>query len=206
MEPEWLGPPSTAPRRARTHLQARGTFLGCTGPSRALDRQSGVPPRPAYRGTPHHPEALMLVLPPLPSRWGNWSSSPPLSFVTDKVPDKLRKARREFFIPAADSGEASLHASEFQIRLCNMLTQRAIARHGRHTKDSGVFRSSRDLHVSARQLACRGLRRPSSGIRMNPDTWRIVASIVAWRRPLKRPRAGHPQHGGRTAGRLHASR
>lgn len=50
------------------------------------------------------------------------------SFVTDKVTDKLRKERREFFIPAADSGESSLYGSEFEIRLRNKLTQRAIAK------------------------------------------------------------------------------
>lgn len=50
------------------------------------------------------------------------------SFVTDKVTDKLRKERREFFIPAAGSGESSLYGSEFEIRLRNKLTQRAIAK------------------------------------------------------------------------------
>ncbi|WP_416957944.1 helicase-related protein [Nocardioides sp. T5] len=50
------------------------------------------------------------------------------SFVTDKVTDKLRKERREFFIPAAGSGESSLYGSAFEIRLRNKLTQRAIAK------------------------------------------------------------------------------
>lgn len=50
------------------------------------------------------------------------------SFVTDKVTDKLRKERREFFIPAAGKGESSLYGSEFEIRLRNKLTQRAIAK------------------------------------------------------------------------------
>ncbi|MBA4608189.1 DEAD/DEAH box helicase family protein [Aeromicrobium sp. Marseille-Q0843] len=50
------------------------------------------------------------------------------SFVTDRVADKLRKERREFFIPAAGSGESSLYGSEFEIRLRNKLTQRAIAK------------------------------------------------------------------------------
>lgn len=50
------------------------------------------------------------------------------SFVTDKVTDKLRKERREFFIPTAGSGESSLYGSEFEIRLRNKLTQRAIAK------------------------------------------------------------------------------
>ncbi len=50
------------------------------------------------------------------------------SFVTAKVTDKLRKERREFFIPTAGSGESSLYGSEFEIRLRNKLTQRAIAK------------------------------------------------------------------------------
>ena len=49
------------------------------------------------------------------------------SFVTEKVTDKLRKERREFFIPGSEA-ESSLAGSEFEIRLRNKLTQRAIAR------------------------------------------------------------------------------
>lgn len=50
------------------------------------------------------------------------------SFVTTKVTDKLRKERREFFIPAAGRTESSLYGSEFEIRLRNKLTQRTIAK------------------------------------------------------------------------------
>src|SRR3954454_4978359 len=50
------------------------------------------------------------------------------AFVTTKVADKLRKERREFFIPNDGRGESSLSGSEFEIRLRNKLTQRAIAR------------------------------------------------------------------------------
>ncbi|MFE2292824.1 helicase-related protein [Streptomyces sp. NPDC059452] len=49
------------------------------------------------------------------------------SFVTEQVTDKLRKERREFFIPAGQA-ESSLYGSEFEIRLRNKLTQRAIAK------------------------------------------------------------------------------
>lgn len=49
------------------------------------------------------------------------------SFVTEKVTDKLRKERREFFIQGGQA-ESSLYGSEFEIRLRNKLTQRAIAR------------------------------------------------------------------------------
>ncbi|MDN5559733.1 MAG: SNF2-related protein, partial [Ruaniaceae bacterium] len=48
------------------------------------------------------------------------------SFVTEKVTDKLRKERREFFIPG--HAESNLASSEFEVRLRNKLTQRAIAR------------------------------------------------------------------------------
>jgi hypothetical protein len=49
------------------------------------------------------------------------------SFVTGEATDKLRKERRQFFIPA-NGAESSLFSSEFEIRLRNKLTQRAIAR------------------------------------------------------------------------------
>ncbi|MCT2109319.1 SNF2-related protein [Dietzia cinnamea] len=49
------------------------------------------------------------------------------SFVTEKVTDRLRKERREFFIPAGHA-ESSLYGSAFEIRLRNQLTQRAIAK------------------------------------------------------------------------------
>lgn len=48
------------------------------------------------------------------------------SFVTEKVTDKLRKERREFFV--ASGAEAALAGSEFEIKLRNKLTQRAVAR------------------------------------------------------------------------------
>ncbi|GMM62430.1 helicase-related protein [Novosphingobium sp. IK01] len=49
------------------------------------------------------------------------------TFVPTEVTDRLRKERREFFIPKA-TGEASLYGTEFEIQLRNKLTQRAIAR------------------------------------------------------------------------------
>ena len=42
------------------------------------------------------------------------------SFVTEEVTDKLRKERREFFIPGGDA-ESSLAGSDFEIRLRNKL-------------------------------------------------------------------------------------
>jgi len=50
------------------------------------------------------------------------------SFAPDKVTDKLRKEKREFFIPTQGLAETTLAGSEFEVRLRNKLTQRAIAR------------------------------------------------------------------------------
>ena len=49
------------------------------------------------------------------------------TFVAGQATDKLKKERREFYIPQAKR-ESSLYGSEFEIRLRNKLTQRAIAR------------------------------------------------------------------------------
>lgn len=49
------------------------------------------------------------------------------SFVTEEATDRIGKERREFFIPDGQA-ESSLTGSEFEIRLRNKLTQRAIAR------------------------------------------------------------------------------
>jgi hypothetical protein len=50
------------------------------------------------------------------------------SFVTAKATDRLPKERREFFIPRTRNGESTLYGSEFEVRLRNQMTQRAIAR------------------------------------------------------------------------------
>lgn len=50
------------------------------------------------------------------------------SFVTAQVTDRLAKERRQFFIPHALNGESTLYGSEFEVRLRNQMTQRAIAR------------------------------------------------------------------------------
>jgi len=49
------------------------------------------------------------------------------TFVTTEATDRLRKERREFFIPKAGR-ENSLYGTEFEIQLRNKLTQRAVAR------------------------------------------------------------------------------
>lgn len=49
------------------------------------------------------------------------------TFVPSEVTDRVRKERREFFIPK-NGGESSLYGTEFEIQLRNKLTQRAVAR------------------------------------------------------------------------------
>ncbi|MDC1502489.1 helicase-related protein [Gammaproteobacteria bacterium] len=49
------------------------------------------------------------------------------TFVADEVTDKIKKERREFFIPKSRR-EKGLHGNDFEIHLRNKLTQRAIAR------------------------------------------------------------------------------
>ncbi|MBO1031389.1 DEAD/DEAH box helicase family protein [Tessaracoccus sp. SD287] len=49
------------------------------------------------------------------------------TFVASQATDKVNRARREFYIPQSKR-ESSLYGSEFEIRLRNKLTQRAIAR------------------------------------------------------------------------------
>ena len=49
------------------------------------------------------------------------------TFVPTEVTDRLRKERREFFIPKAKR-ESGLYGTEFEIQLRNKLTQRAVAR------------------------------------------------------------------------------
>src|SRR5688500_674588 len=48
------------------------------------------------------------------------------SFMTAKATDRLPKEQRQFFIP--HNSESTLYGSEFEIRLRNKMTQRAIAR------------------------------------------------------------------------------
>ena len=50
------------------------------------------------------------------------------TFVKAAATDHAPRTRREFFIPHGRNGESSLYGSDFEIRLRNKLTQRAIAR------------------------------------------------------------------------------
>jgi hypothetical protein len=49
------------------------------------------------------------------------------TFVPTEVTDRLKKERREFFIPKSQR-ESGLYGTEFEIQLRNKLTQRAVAR------------------------------------------------------------------------------
>ena len=50
------------------------------------------------------------------------------TFVTEAATSRPPKERRQFFIPQARNGESALFGSEFEIRLRNKMTQKAIAR------------------------------------------------------------------------------
>ena len=75
------------------------------------------------------------------------------TFVPTEVTDKLKKERREFFIPKANR-ERSLYGSEFEIQLRNKLTQRAIAREcAEWMRRKANFRSNK-TKSSMQQFAC----------------------------------------------------
>jgi len=65
------------------------------------------------------------------------------TFVPSEVSDKFKKEQREFHIPKAER-ERSLYGSEFEIKLRNQLTQRAIAREcADWIRRKATFRSNR---------------------------------------------------------------
>ena len=75
------------------------------------------------------------------------------TFVPNEVTDKLRKERREFFIPKADR-ERSLYGSQFEIQIRNKLTQRAIAREcAEWMRRKAKFRSNK-TRSPMQQFAC----------------------------------------------------
>lgn len=75
------------------------------------------------------------------------------TFVANEVTDKIRKERREFFIPKAHR-EHSLYGSEFEIQLRNKLTQRAIAREcAKWMREKASFRSNK-TKAPMQQFAC----------------------------------------------------
>ncbi len=75
------------------------------------------------------------------------------TFVANEVTDKIRKERREFFIPKAHR-EHSLYGSEFEIQLRNKLTQRAIAREcAKWMREKAKFRSNK-TKAPMQQFVC----------------------------------------------------
>jgi hypothetical protein len=66
------------------------------------------------------------------------------SFMTTKMTDKPALEKRQFFIPNDKSRDSALYGSEFEIRLRNKLTQRAIAREcAEWVRQKVKFRSNR---------------------------------------------------------------
>lgn len=75
------------------------------------------------------------------------------TFIPNEVTDKLKKERREFFIPKANR-ERNLYGSEFEIQLRNKLTQRAIAREcADWMRRKARFRSNK-TKAPMQQFAC----------------------------------------------------
>src|ERR1022692_2773318 len=75
------------------------------------------------------------------------------TFVPDEVTDKIRRERREFHIPRLER-ERSIYGSEFEIRLKNKLTQRAIAKEcADWMRRKAAFRSNRGT-APMQQFAC----------------------------------------------------
>ena len=75
------------------------------------------------------------------------------TFVAADATDKIKKERREFFIPKLHR-ERSLYGSEFELQLRNKLTQKAIAREcAAWLRSKAQFRSNRTT-AQMQQFAC----------------------------------------------------
>jgi ERCC4-related helicase len=74
------------------------------------------------------------------------------TFVAADATDRVRRERREFFIPQARR-ESSLYGSEFEIRLRNKLTQRAVARECAEWINNKVTFKSNRTGASIQQFA-----------------------------------------------------
>lgn len=75
------------------------------------------------------------------------------TFIPNQITDKLNKEKREFHIPKLKR-ESSLYGSEFEIRLKNELTQRAIAKEcAEWIRRKVLFRSNRS-NAPMQQFAC----------------------------------------------------
>ena len=75
------------------------------------------------------------------------------TFIANEVTDKIRKERKEFHIPKVER-ERSLYGSEFEIKLRNKLTQRAIAKEcADWMRRKATFKSNRSK-APMQQFAC----------------------------------------------------
>ncbi|OIO53660.1 MAG: helicase [Alphaproteobacteria bacterium CG_4_10_14_0_2_um_filter_63_37] len=75
------------------------------------------------------------------------------TFVPEEVTDKVRRERREFFIPKLGH-ERNVYGSEFEIQLRNKLTQRAIAREcADWIRRKAIFKSNK-TKAAMQQIAC----------------------------------------------------
>lgn len=87
------------------------------------------------------------------------------TFVPDEVTDKLKKHRREFFIPKA-SRENALYGTEFEIQLRNKLTQRAIAREcAKWVRNKATFKSNKSK-AQMQQFVC--IQNSDKGVAYTP--------------------------------------
>lgn len=83
------------------------------------------------------------------------------TFIPDQVADKLKKEKREFFIPKLER-ESSLYGTEFEIRLKNKLTQKAIAKEcSAWVREKASFKSNR-ANSPMQQFMCVDDERTSS--------------------------------------------
>ncbi|WP_298030868.1 SNF2-related protein [uncultured Desulfovibrio sp.] len=75
------------------------------------------------------------------------------AFIAEEATDKVKKERREFFIPKLNR-ERSLYGSEFEIQLRNKMTQKAIAREcATWLRGKAQFRSNKTT-AQMQQFAC----------------------------------------------------
>lgn len=75
------------------------------------------------------------------------------TFVSDQITDKLQKEKREFYIPKLQR-ENSLYGTEFEIRLKNELSQKAVAREcAQWIRKKAQFKSNR-ADSPMQQFAC----------------------------------------------------
>lgn len=92
------------------------------------------------------------------------------TFVPEGVTDKLRKERREFFIPKAER-ERSLYGSEFEIQLRNKLTQRAIAREcADWIRKKARFKSNKTRSAMQQFMCVDGQKEPAAYMPINGFT------------------------------------